>query len=123
MTLKSLSGKKLIFLTTKGRRTGRPHCVELWFAVSDSKIFLSHEGQHTDWIKNIRKESIVSLRIGAVNYTGNARIVDEKGIFNSGKHALYSKYYGTASDDVIDDWFSESTVVEVSSIVREKRNQ
>jgi len=123
LALESLSGKKLIFLTTKGRRTGRPHCVELWFAVSDSKIFLSHEGRHTDWMKNLRKESMVGFRIGDVNFSGSARIVGEKGVFNSGKHALYSKYYGAASNEVIDDWFSESTVVEISSIVQEKRIQ
>lgn len=121
--MESLSGRKLIFLTTKGRRTGRPHRVELWFAVSDGKIFLSHEGRYTDWMKNLRKESMVSLRIGDVNFSGNARIVDEKGLFNSGKHALYQKYYGAASKEVIDDWFSDSTVVEISSIVQEKRNQ
>ncbi len=120
MSLASLSGRKLIFLTTKGRRTGRPHCVELWFAVSGGKIFLSHEGRYTDWMKNLRKESMVSFRIGDVNFSGNARIVGKNGILNSGKHALYSKYYGAASDEVIDDWFSESTVVEISSVVQEK---
>ena len=120
MSLASLSGKKLIFLTTKGRRTGRSHCVELWFAVSDGKVFLSHEGRYTDWMKNLRKESMVGFRIEDVNFSGNARIVGEKRILDSGKHALYSKYYGAASDEVIDDWFSESAVVEISSIVQEK---
>ena len=95
----------------------------MWFAVSDGKIFLSHEGRYTDWMKNLRKESMVSFRVGEVNFSGTARIVGEKEIFNSGKHALYSKYYGAATDEVVDDWFSESTVVEISSIVREERKE
>jgi len=85
----------------------------LWFAVSDGKIFLSHEGRYTDWMKNIRKESEISFRIGNMNFNGKARIVEAKEAFNMGKHALYSKYYGLASDKVIDDWFSESTVVDL----------
>jgi hypothetical protein len=33
--------------------------------------------------------------------------------FETGKYALYRKYYGDATKEVIDDWFSESTVIEV----------
>ena len=35
-------------------------------------------------------------------------------VFEIGKHALYRKYYGEASKSVIDDWFSESNVIEIS---------
>jgi hypothetical protein len=29
---------------------------------------------------------------------------------------LYLKYYGKADEDTIDDWFSESTIIEISMI-------
>jgi deazaflavin-dependent oxidoreductase (nitroreductase family) len=117
-----LAGRKLIFLTTRGRRTGKPHSVELWFAVLDDKIYLSHEGRHTDWMKNLQKYDKVNFRIGDSCFSGVARIVAQKEGFNKGKHALYAKYYGKASDSVIDDWFTESTVVEISSVAEEKEN-
>ncbi len=115
-----LSERKLVFLTTKGRRTGKPHCVELWFAVADGKVFLSHEGRHTDWMKNISRENAVIFRIGDVAFSGIARIVGEKQAFDYGKRVIYEKYYGAGSDDIVDDWFSESTIVEISSIVQEE---
>ncbi len=41
-------------LTTRGRKTGLKHDVELWFAFEDGKLyFLAHESSH--WWKNVVK--------------------------------------------------------------------
>jgi len=108
--------EKYIYLTTRGRRTGNPHTVELWFAGTGKKVYLSHEGAYTDWMKNILKDSRVEFKIGKVQFKGNARIVEGGEIFELGKQALYLKYYGKADKDMIDDWFSESTIIEISMI-------
>jgi hypothetical protein len=34
----------------------------------------------------------------------------------SGKKALYEKYYGPASKEIIDDWFSLSQVIQMSPV-------
>ena len=87
--------------------------MELWFAVAGGKVYLSHEGDRTDWMKNIVRHGPVSIRIDGVTSKGDARIA-EGDARQAGKKALYEKYYGRASDDVIDDWFSLSTVVELT---------
>lgn len=104
---------KLAHLTTRGRRTGKPHTVEIWFAASGDVVYLSHEGDYTDWMKNIQKDEKVSLEINGARFEGKARIVSEGESFLIGKHALYLKYYGKADSVVVDDWFSESTIVEI----------
>jgi hypothetical protein len=106
--------EKYIYLTTIGRNTGRTHTVELWFAIAEGKIYLSHEGTYTDWMKNIIENSLVEYRIGDTHFKGRARIVTERDIFDAGKSALYTKYYGHASKEMIDDWFSMSTVMEIT---------
>lgn len=116
MDFGGVADEKYIYLTTRGRKTGNPHTVELWFALIDKKIYLSHEGLYTDWMKNILKDSRVEFRIGKVRFRGNARIVEDRETFQLGKHALYFKYYGKANEDTIDDWFSESTIIEISTI-------
>jgi hypothetical protein len=113
------ANEKYIYLTTKGRRTGNPHMVELWFAIADGRVYLSHEGKTTDWMKNILKDNHVEFKIRGNRYAGRAKIVGRGDAFEKGKNALYHKYYGKASKDVIDDWFSESAVIEISRI--EKR--
>jgi hypothetical protein len=107
--------EKYIYLTTRGRKTGNPHTVELWFAIAGKEIYLSHEGAYTDWMKNILEDNRVEFKIGKIQFKGNARI-DERGALELGKHALYLKYYGKADEDTINDWFSESTIIEISMI-------
>jgi deazaflavin-dependent oxidoreductase (nitroreductase family) len=111
-----VAGEKYVYLTTRGRKTGNPHTVELWFANAGEKIYLSQEGAYTDWMKNILKDNRVEFRIGKVQFRGNARIAESGEIFELGKHALYLKYYGKADEDTIDDWFSESTIIEISMV-------
>ena len=105
--------EKHIYFTTKGRKTGIPHTVQLMFAVADGKIYLSHEGKYTDWMRNILKDDPVEFNIGDTKFKGRAQIVNGGEAFETGKHSLYLKYYGEAEDDIIDDWFSESTITEI----------
>jgi hypothetical protein len=109
----SVADEKYIHLRTIGRKTKNPHLVELLFAVADGKIYLSHEGAYTDWMKNILKDDHVEFKIGDHSFKGKARIFPDGAAFEIGKNALYFKYYGKANKDVIDDWFSESTVIEI----------
>ena len=110
--LAGVTSSRLIHLTTVGRRTGRPHTVELWFAVRERKVYLSHDGEETDWMKNTRRNDRVSFEIGGKSFTGRAQFLkdgmDEAEI---GKLVLYEKYYGKASKDVIEDWFSLSRLL------------
>ncbi|MDQ1279547.1 MAG: hypothetical protein QG670_809 [Thermoproteota archaeon] len=112
--ISKLTTEKYVYLTTSGRKTGKRHTVELWFAVAAGKVYLSHEGDFTDWMKNILKDDNVNFKIHDVSFKGKARIVKKGEIFEIGKHALYRKYYGEASKGVIDDWFSESNVIAIS---------
>ena len=55
-TMEDIKDERFIYLTTIGRTSGKPHTVELWFAFSKGKIYLSHEGDlGTDWMKNIAR--------------------------------------------------------------------
>lgn len=113
LDITNVADEKYIYLTTIGRRTGRLHTVELWFAVAQGKLYLSHEGKNTDWMKNILNNNRVTFTIRGLDWEGTARIVGGGDVFETGKYALYRKYYGDASKEVIDDWFSESTVIEI----------
>jgi len=116
MDFSKVADEKHIYLTTKGRKTGKPHTVELWFAITGNKVYLSHEGAYTDYMKNILENNRVEFKIGKILFKGNAQIAKGGEAFELGKHALYLKYYGKATKDTINDWFSESTIIEISMI-------
>jgi deazaflavin-dependent oxidoreductase (nitroreductase family) len=111
--LDSVKKQKLIYVTTSGRKTGKPHTVEIWFAVADGLVYLSHEGERTDWMKNIAENGQVEAKIGSLTFRGGAKMTEAGASRERGKKALYEKYYGPAKQEVIDDWFSLSQVIEI----------
>jgi deazaflavin-dependent oxidoreductase (nitroreductase family) len=114
--LESLRKEKFAYLTTVGRKTGRPHSVQLWFAIGAGKIFLSHEGDYTDWMKNIARNKRIHIRIGRVSLEADATIVKDGEPNELGKTSLYEKYYGPAPKAKVDDWFELSTIIELTPI-------
>jgi len=66
-------------------------------------------------VKNIAKNGAVVAEIGGFEFKGTAKVAgegsDSRGI---GTKALYEKYYSKATKEVIDDWFSLSTVIEIA---------
>lgn len=88
--------------------------MELWFAAGGGKVYLSHEGKETDWMKNLKQNGKVSFEISGTNFTGKADYVKEHTDEAwSGKVALYKKYYGEAAKEVIEDWFSLSKLIAI----------
>ena len=112
--LESVKNEKLAYLTTIGRKTGRAHSVELWFASDDGKLYLSHEGSFTDWMRNLSKNAQVRVRIGKLTFGAEAAIVKAGSSLAAGKRSLYEKYYGPASEATINDWFELSTIIELT---------
>ncbi len=116
--LEPLKKEKLAYLTTVGRKSGKSHTVELWFAIANGKIYLSHEGATTDWMRNITSNKRVYLRVGSVNIEAHASILDEGTGVKAGQSSLYEKYYGPAPEATIEDWFSLSKIIELTPVQR-----
>ena len=71
-----LANEDFAYLTTTGRRSGKQHTVEIWFALHDGRLYmLSGGGDRADWVKNLRKTSAVRVRIGTQSTGAKARIV------------------------------------------------
>ena len=68
------------YLTTRGRVTGTPHEIEIWFAldtVQPSTLFLmAGGGDGSDWVRNVRAEPAVTVRVGDTTYAARARVIE-----------------------------------------------
>jgi deazaflavin-dependent oxidoreductase (nitroreductase family) len=66
------------YLTTTGRVSGRPHTIEIWFALSGTTLYMLSGGRYNvDWVKNIERNPSVTVRIRDRTFAGQGRIVDE----------------------------------------------
>jgi len=59
-----LANENFCYLTTIGRKTGKPHTIEVWFARENGILYLlSGGGASADWVRNLRKTPAVRVRI------------------------------------------------------------
>lgn len=93
-----LAAESFCYLTTRGRVSGRPHRIEIWFALDgDTLYFLSGGRERSDWVKNLCKTPEVTVDLGGQVFAGRARIVvdpDEDGRARSLVHGKYAGSYG-----------------------------
>jgi deazaflavin-dependent oxidoreductase (nitroreductase family) len=66
-----------LYLTTIGRRSGRPRQIEIWFSRHAGRYYLVAEhGLKAHWVRNLLAEPAVRARIGRRSFRGRARVVD-----------------------------------------------
>ena len=92
------------YVTTTGRRTGSPHTIEIWFALDGDTVYmLSGGGDSSDWVKNIRVDPTVGVRLGDRDMICRARIVQDDQEDAFVRRLVLEKYAPRYSDD-LDDW-------------------
>lgn len=90
-------------VTAPGRRSGRPHTVELWYHLEGSTAWIVHDGGPADWIANALAAESVSFRLGDEVRVGTARR-DEPGL--PVRQALAARYQGWAPGAPLSSWAS-----------------
>jgi len=75
-SLQDIADEKVLHLTTIGRRTGLSREIEIWFVVRDGRFYLFAErGEAAAWVKNIRCDHQVSVRIRERHLDATARVL------------------------------------------------
>ena len=86
--------------TTTGRRTGRAHTIEIWFAVHDGSLYLiAGTGEGCDWLRNAAQKPEVEVSLGGEQWAGRARRVTdvaERQLVGRLMAAKYSEFDGDA---------------------------
>lgn len=76
-SLMSVVDKHVLYLTTVGRRTGLPREIEIWFVVWCERFYLFAETREAArWVRNIRHNPNVSVRVGEWHSNATARVLD-----------------------------------------------
>jgi deazaflavin-dependent oxidoreductase (nitroreductase family) len=111
----SLAGEEYAYLTTRGRRTGRPHTVELWFApVGGAVWFIAGGGTSSDWVANLVVEPAVTVRVGERTIAGRARTEPgADGEAGVARRLLAARYQGWQAGRPLSGWASQGLAVAV----------
>jgi len=81
-----MATEHFLYLVTRGRQTGQPRAIEIWYVESGGRFYIvAEKGEQTQWVKNVRAHPDVSFAVGSrgekdshVHRTAaRARIVDD----------------------------------------------
>ena len=102
--ISSLKDQDYCYLTTTGRVSGRPHEIEIWFGARNNTFYLLSGSGKSDWVKNLRKNPAVTVRIAKHTFAGTARIVNDKEEDTVARYLLAEKYQEWEEDKTLSAW-------------------
>ena len=109
--LSQLAGEDYCYLTTRGRLSGRPHEIEIWFGIENNSLYLLSGSHKSDWVKNLLKDPGVTVAIAGHTFTGTARLVKEKEEEMTARYMLAEKYQEWEQGRTLSQWARTALVV------------
>ncbi len=120
--LSQLSKEDYCYLTTKGRRTGKPHKIEIWFGLNGNTVYLLSGGMDkSDWVKNLLKDPNVTVRIAKNTFPATARLVKDEKEEMMARIMLADKYKEREADGSLSEWARTALVVGID-LIREENS-
>jgi deazaflavin-dependent oxidoreductase (nitroreductase family) len=87
------AGDDYCYLTTRGRVSGEPHEVEIWFALAVSTLYmLAGAGRRSDWVRNLEAEPAVTIRVRDETEPARGRVITDATEERLARTLLFEKY-------------------------------
>jgi deazaflavin-dependent oxidoreductase (nitroreductase family) len=68
-----------LYLTTRGRRTGLPREIEIWFTRFEGRFYvIAEHSERARWVQNLRADPRAGVRVGQRRFRARARMVDAR---------------------------------------------
>ena len=116
--LSTWASEPYAYLTTIGRRTGRPHRIEIWFGVQEGRMYLLSGGHdRSDWVRNLQANPRVSIELGDETRIGIARVLEAGTDEDHLARELLVAKYATPTNP-LDGWKRRSLPVAVEFTAR-----
>jgi deazaflavin-dependent oxidoreductase (nitroreductase family) len=103
------------YLTTWGRRTGRAHEIEIWFALHEGRMYFLAGGRDgSDWVRNVMAGPAVRVRLRDRSADGRAHVVDDPAEDAVARRLLAAKYQGWREGRPLSEWAQTALPVVVT---------
>jgi deazaflavin-dependent oxidoreductase (nitroreductase family) len=77
--LAALAERRVLYLTTIGRRSGVPRTIEIWFTYHAGGLYLNAERCFAaQWVQNILQQPRVRVRLNSYEFEAQARVLDRQ---------------------------------------------
>ena len=94
-------GDDYCYVTTTGRRSGRPHRIEIWYAThGDTLYLLAGGGRTSDWVQNLCAEPTVVVELDGDTRPARARVIEPGEEMERARMLVHAKYAPRNSGDL-----------------------
>lgn len=100
----ALAREEYCYVTSTGRVTGKPHPIEIWFGMAGWTIYLLAGDEKSDWVKNMRVEPQVTVKMGKQTFKAQARIITDMHEDALARELLASKYQNWKEGLEFSEW-------------------
>ncbi|HVH62985.1 MAG TPA: nitroreductase family deazaflavin-dependent oxidoreductase [Candidatus Dormibacteraeota bacterium] len=110
----ALADLDFAYLTTVGRKSGRPRTIEIWFALDGDTVYLlSGGGDSAHWVRNLQANRQAKVRLGRKTYSGTARFVEGQPEDRTARRMLAAKYEAWEPGKRLSSWARNSLLVAI----------
>lgn len=67
--------EKYLYLATRGRKSGQPREIEIWFTHHEGRFYVIAEYPTSHWVQNVQSEPAVQVRVAEQTFSANARVL------------------------------------------------
>ena len=95
--------EQYLYLTTRGRKSGRAREIEIWFTERQGRFYVIAEYPTSHWVQNVRADSAVQVRVGERSFGARARVLGEADADLRGEIEELSRHkYGWGDGTVVE---------------------
>jgi deazaflavin-dependent oxidoreductase (nitroreductase family) len=103
---------EFLHLTTRGRRTGRPHRIEIWFATAGGPLYLISGGEdRSDWVKNLQADPRATVVLDTESFEITARAPMPPGSERDEAVAMLHEKYRSQVSGTLASWQHDAFIV------------
>ena len=112
--LQGVADDDFCYLTTRGRRTGAAHEIEIWFALEQTTLYMLAGGRdRSDWVRNIAADSTVSVRLRERTHSATARVLKDDGAESELARRLVFEKYQPRYSGSLENWRRDALPVAI----------
>jgi deazaflavin-dependent oxidoreductase (nitroreductase family) len=96
--------EQYLYLTTRGRKSGLPREIEIWFVPRESRYYLIAEYPTSQWVRNLQADPMVQVRVADNTFKARATVLSNEAEpdLNSAVQELFRQKYGWGEGLVVE---------------------
>jgi deazaflavin-dependent oxidoreductase (nitroreductase family) len=100
----SFEREQYLYLTTRGRTSGRPREIEIWFTHHRGRFYIIAEYPTSHWVQNLKADPTASIRVQDSNFAVRSRMLtaDEEPELHRHIQELSRQKYGWGDGLVVE---------------------